>query len=126
MRGKGTYFIVNEPASIPPYYIGRSDYDPTIVVIPSSPRPERPVPYIKVILRPGPDFCPGMAYDQMETDDLSVPEQEADFEIFPMLIDYLEAEGETPETTLESMQTGWRWVHGLRGHDAAGVATDYR
>lgn len=113
MRGKGNYFIVNEPASIPPYYVGRPNYDPTIVVLPLSP-PKRPVPYVKVILRPGPDFCPDMAYDQMETDDLSVSEQEADLEIFPMLTEYLEAEGETPEATLESMRAGWRWVNDLR------------
>lgn len=123
MRGKGNYFIVNEPASVPPYYTGRPDYDLTTVVIPSE-RPGRPVPYIKVILRPAPDFCPGMAYDQMETDDLSVPEQEADLEIFPMLIEYLEAEGETPEATLESMRAGWRWIHGLHTPNE-GIDPDY-
>lgn len=94
MRAVEYVFMVKEPDTSPPCTLG----------LVTEPGRTKDVPYIKVMLRPVSDFCPGMAWDQMETDDETVPEQEAHFEVFASLVEYLEKEGETAESTLEDMR----------------------
>lgn len=61
------------------------------------------VPCIKVALRPVSDFCEGMPYENMESDDKTVVERTIDLQIYPVLIKFLEKEDQTTSETLEDM-----------------------
>lgn len=98
MRAIGHVFYREEEVD-PPLYIRRHVYK----VLPEERRTVVNVPCIKVVLRPVPDFCEGMPYENMESDDKTVVERTISLQIYPVLIKFLEKEDQTVSETLQDM-----------------------
>lgn len=71
--------------------------------VPDQDTPTRRVPFINVELRPVKDFCPGMAYKQMEDESAAVEIITVEMEVTIALILYLEHLGETADPVLYDM-----------------------
>lgn len=76
----------------PMYVIETTEYDTSVTI-----------PMVEIIGRFTPDFCPGMAPDQM-TEDASLPEQQGYLDLYPALIERLEKDGETKPEVLEQLR----------------------
>lgn len=106
MRAIDRVFCELESAFAPtplPLFLARSS--PFDVVLPSFSDSSRKmlVPYIRVLFRPVSNFCDGMAYKQMETDDPDVSFQEVDLEVCAALVEHLKHIGQTETDVLEEM-----------------------
>lgn len=106
MRAIGRVFCELEsaydPTSLPNFLARTSPFDVVLPPLSNSSR-QILVPYVKVLFRPVSNFCNGMAYKYMETDDPGVSFQEVDLEVCGALVEHLRHIEQTETDMLEEM-----------------------
>lgn len=101
MRAIDYVFYREEEVGLPPYIL-RPSFQEEVPFL-SEYNAVVSVPYIKIVLRPVPDFCDGMSYDSMESTHTEIKERIIDLQVYPGLIKFLEQEDQTSSETLEDM-----------------------